>query len=107
MMGRKIVYVCSPFRGDKARNKEYARELTLNAIRLNLTPITPHLYITECLSDSIEEERILGLNVAMDLLIHSDAILLGNKYGISDGMQAELNTAKEYGIPILEKGLTI
>lgn len=52
-----LAYICSPFSGEVARNKAYARELTQDVIRLNLAPITPHLYITECLDDDVIEER--------------------------------------------------
>ena len=41
----KTAYICSPYSGDIKRNKEYARELTLKAIKDGYAPITPHLYI--------------------------------------------------------------
>ena len=42
----RTAYICSPYSGDTKRNKEYARELTLKAIKDGYAPITPHLYIT-------------------------------------------------------------
>jgi len=58
----KTAYICSPYSGDIKRNKEYARELTLKAIKDGYAPITPHLYITECLDDNDPKQRELGLN---------------------------------------------
>ena len=48
----KTAYICSPYSGDIKRNKAYARELTLQAIKDGYAPITPHLYITEVLNDN-------------------------------------------------------
>ena len=64
----KTAYICSPYSGDIKRNKAYARELTLKAIKDGYVPITPHLYITECLNDNEPLERELGLRTAIQLL---------------------------------------
>ena len=42
-----LLYVCSPYRGDTKRNKEYARKLTRAAINNGFVPVTVHLYLTE------------------------------------------------------------
>ena len=90
----KTAYICSPYSGDIKRNKEYARELTLRAIKDGYAPITPHLYITECLNDNEPLERELGLKIAIDLLQKCDAIYIGRKYGVSQGMKAEIIIAR-------------
>lgn len=59
-MEEKLCYVCSPYRGDVARNVKYAQELTGRAVRRGLVPITPHLYITQALDDNDPAERALG-----------------------------------------------
>lgn len=66
----KTAYICSPYSGDIKRNKAYARELTLKAIKDGYAPITPHLYITECLNDKEPLERDLGLNAGLALLLY-------------------------------------
>ena len=38
-----LLYVCSPYRGDTKRNKEYARKLTRAAINNGFVPVTVHL----------------------------------------------------------------
>ena len=76
--------------GDTKRNKQYARELTAHAIQLGYAPITPHLYITECLNDNEPSQRDLGLNADIALLSVCEIIIVGIKYGISDGMEREI-----------------
>ena len=90
----KTAYICSPYSGDIKRNKEYARELTLRAIKDGYAPITPHLYITECLDDNEPSQRDLGLRTAIQLLKKCDAIYIGRKYGVSEGMKAEIIIAR-------------
>lgn len=99
-MTDKVVYICSPYSGDVARNKQYARELTKFAIECNLIPITPHLYLTEALDDRIPEQRELGLTVGLKLLDSCNALLFGSDYGISKGMQGEISKARVLGLPI-------
>lgn len=62
--GRRV-YICSPYRAkDDAeldRNIDYAQELTYKALKVGLVPITPHLYMTQCLNEDNPEERAAGL----------------------------------------------
>ena len=90
----KTAYICSPYSGDTKRNKQYARELTAHAIQLGYAPITPHLYITECLDDNEPEQRDVGLTIALELLNKCDVIYVGDTYGISDGMEREIVKAR-------------
>ena len=94
----KTAYICSPYSGDTKRNKQYARELTARAIQLGYAPITPHLYITEGLDDNDPEQRELGLNAGIALLSVCDIIIVGIKYGISDGMEREIFKARRAGL---------
>ena len=96
-------YVCSPYKGNlikRIRNKMYARKLTKIVVDCKATPITPHLYLTEILKDSNPEERKIGTNLSLELLKMCDVILVGTKYGVSEGMAAELELAKKMGIDI-------
>lgn len=96
-----LCYICSPFRGDIKRNKEYARELTKAAITNGFAPITVHLYITEVTDDNDPEERKIGMAAGMRILEHCKYILIGNRYGISEGMKAEITKAAIKGIIML------
>jgi hypothetical protein len=98
----KTAYICSPYSGDTKRNKQYARELTARAIQDGYAPITPHLYITECLDDNEPSQRELGLNAGLALLSVCDIIIVGTKYGISDGMETEIFRARRLGLEEVE-----
>lgn len=97
-------YICSPYRGnvfERIRNRRYARYLTKKAIRMGYAPITPHLYITQVLNDKIPEERKQGLEAGLKLLKPCKYILIGGKYGISEGMKAEIEEAAAAGKKII------
>lgn len=99
-----LLYVCSPYRGDTKRNKEYARKLTRAAINNDFVPVTVHLYLTEVTDDQNPEERSRGMAAGMKILENCKYILIGNRYGISDGMKAELTFAAVKGkIMLYEK----
>ena len=60
-MNNNLLYVCSPYRGEIRRNKEYARELTKAALNSGFAPVTVHLYMTEVLDEEKPEERSRGM----------------------------------------------
>lgn len=96
-----LLYVCSPYRGDTKRNKEYARKLTRTALENGFVPVTVHLYLTEVTDDNIPEERSRGMAAGMAVLENCKFILVGDRYGISEGMKAELTFAALKGIVML------
>ncbi len=100
-MGNNLLYVCSPYRGKVKRNKEYARELTRAAIDSGFAPVTVHLYLTEVLDDNKPEERSRGMVAGQDILKRCGYILLGEKYGISEGMKEEIALAALKGLTML------
>ena len=99
------VYICSPYRAKDGaeldRNIDYAQELTRQALHANLAPITPHLYMTQCLDESKTEERTEGLTAGLALLKICDFIIVGVKYGISEGMRREIAAADAAGIEVV------
>lgn len=99
-----LLYVCSPYRGDTKRNKEYARKLTRAALDNGFIPVTVHLYLTEATDDTNPEERVRGMAAGMKILENCKYILIGDRYGISEGMKAELTFAAVKGkIMLYEK----
>ena len=99
-----LLYVCSPYRGDTKRNKEYARKLTRAALDNGFIPVTEHLYLTEATDDTNPEERVRGMAAGMKMLENCKYILVGDRYGISEGMKAELTFAAVKGkIMLYEK----
>ena len=60
--------------------------------------VAPHLYITNCLNDSKSEERKRGLEASLEILKKCDVVYVGQKFGISKGMAAEIKEAETLGI---------
>ena len=100
----KLVYICSPYRATDAetlqRNIEYAKTLTRAALLRGECPVTTHIYMTQCVDESIGEERKIGLAAGTEILRRCDLVIVGMKYGISEGMAAEIQCAKDRGILI-------
>lgn len=96
-----LLYVCSPYRGDTKRNKEYARKLTRTALDNGFVPVTVHLYLTEVTDDQNPEERKRGMAAGMAILENCKYILIGDKYGLSEGMKQEIAFAAFKGIVML------
>lgn len=100
----KVAYICSPYRAENSseleRNLAYAKELTRKAVDAGYAPVTPHLYLTQCLDDSIEEERAAGMMAASEILLLCDVVFVGDKYGISEGMASEIGLANDCEIKV-------
>lgn len=99
---KKLVYICSPLRGDILKNLTnaagYCREVVDNWP--DVIPIAPHLYFTQFLNDNRPNERLLGMEMGLALLDMCEELWV---YGIdhpSEGMKAELEYAKANGITI-------
>lgn len=99
------VYICSPYRAKDGaqldRNIDYAQALTKRALEAGLAPITPHLYMTQCLNEDKPEERAAGMAAGLTLLKSCDFVIVGIKYGISEGMSAEIAAADAAGIEVV------
>ena len=96
-MKSKLVYVCSPYRGETEKHRKYAKELTRAVLEAGGVPVTPHLYIALVLDDKEPEERKLGLSAGHELLRNCPFILVGGKFGISEGMRSEIELARQIG----------
>jgi len=99
MEKNNLAYVCSPYRGNalqRIRNIRYARQITKSAISLGYTPITTHLYLTQVLNDDIPKERRQGLRAGKEILEACGTIIIGARYGISEGMATEVKAAQEH-----------
>lgn len=95
----KIIYVCSPLRGDEERNIIRARGYCRDVLRQGHLPIAPHVYFTQFMDDKVQEERERGLEMGLELLTWCDELWV---YGsrISDGMAREIEFAIMFGAPV-------
>ena len=96
---RNLVYICSPYRGETERNITYARDLVRYVLQYGV-PICPHLYLPQVLDDSNPAEREQALHIGLELLSCCDMLLVGTRYGISEGMQAEIDRAEALGMSV-------
>lgn len=101
-MRKKLVYICSPCRGDVEKNIEKAQRYCREAVELwdDVIPIAPHVYFTQFLDDTKQEERAAGMDMGLSLLAMCDELWV---YGIenpSKGMRSEIEYAKQHQIPI-------
>lgn len=99
-----LYYICSPYRGvtkeEVEKHIKYARKLTRAVLLHGFGAIAPHLYMTNCLDDSKPEERKRGLEASLEILKKCDVVYVGQKFGISEGMAAEIKEAEKLGISV-------
>ena len=96
----KLVYICSPYRGDVEENVRKAQLYSAKAMidHPDVLPIAPHLLFTQFLDDTDPEQRRIRLDAGLDLLSICDELWV---YGEpSEGMAAEIRLAEELCIPI-------
>lgn len=105
-MRKRLIYICSPLRGDIEKNIQKAQGYCREAVDLwpDVIPIAPHVYCTQFLDDTIPQEREAGMELGIALLDMCDELWV---YGInnpSEGMKKEIAYAKEHGIPVKDAG---
>ncbi len=98
-MGR-IVFVCSPYRGDIERNVAYARRAARSCLLRGDIPIVPHLMYPGALDDSVEQERDIALLACVGLLERCEVLLVFQDLGVSSGMRSEIGAARTFQIPV-------
>lgn len=98
----KLVYICSPLKGDIQGNIEKAIGYCREALLQDYNPIAPHIYYTQILDDTKAEERELGMKCGIELLPMCDELWV---YGEpSEGMKKEIDYWNEYvKRPIIRK----
>lgn len=91
---RPIVYICSPYsHGCINTNIENARKYSRFAVDRHYLPITPHIYFTQFMDDTVSEERETA--IFMNFVLMSKCVELW-VFGdtISAGMKAEIERAE-------------
>ena len=91
---RPLVYICSPYsHGCINTNIENARKYSRFAVDRHYLPITPHIYFTQFMDDTVFEERETA--IFMNLVLMSKCVELW-VFGdtISAGMKAEIERAE-------------
>lgn len=102
-MSRRLVYICSPLRGDYEANAENARTYCRVVMRYgpaDVIPLAPHIYFPQFLDDTDDEERRIGMAAGIALLDRCEELWAFGLDNPSEGMSAEIEHAKERGIPV-------
>ena len=99
-MSKKLVYICSPCRGDYEKNIDNAAIYSHEAIMRGYIPITPHLYFTRFMDDTKSNERSIAMEAGCQLLLMCSEVWVFGLDQPSEGMQAEIALAIRHGIPI-------
>lgn len=94
---RPIVYICSPFAGDRKRNVQAARRYCRYAVDVGCIPIAPHLFFPQFMDEDTER----GLAIFMGNVLLSkcyEVWVFGDN--VSAGMAAEIAYAGKKGKPV-------
>lgn len=90
----KLVILESPYAGKTISeieyNVQYARQCMLDSLKRGEAPMVSHLLYTQCLDDTIPEERNLGIEAGLAFKKIVNKTVVYTDLGISKGM--------EYGI---------
>lgn len=92
----KLIYICSPFRGDTATNTEAAQRYCRDVYEKNCIPVAPHLYLPQFLNDDEPQERDLALRIGLRLIDYCSEVWVHGDI-ISDGMRGEIDYATTTG----------
>jgi|GEM_PF-6193841 len=96
MAKMKLVYICSPYRGNIQENTAAAQRYCRDAYEKNCIPVAPHLYLPQFLDDDIPEERDLALRIGLRLINYCSEVWV-HGHTISPGMRGEIEYAKTAG----------
>jgi len=101
-----LVYIATPYRSDDKelfeKQLQYTKTLARKQVVMGHDVIVPHLYYPRFLDDSNIDERSLGMASARSLMLRCDLVLVGIKYGKSEGVLAEIEYAERYNLLVKE-----
>lgn len=104
-MKKKMVFVCSPLRGDFETNRKVAELLCRIVALKGHLPFAPHIYFTRFLDEFTGVERTMGIESGLQILELCDEMWVFSFDGvISEGMRIEIEHAKALGKPIFTFG---
>lgn len=97
---KRLIYICSPLRGDIERNIRKAQTYCREAVEFGVIPLAPHIYFTQFLDDRIPHERKIGMELGNEILKKCKEVWVYGIQNPSEGMKAEIELAKKFGIPV-------
>jgi len=95
----KLIFICSPYRGDIEANTARAKRYCYFAHTKGVAPLAPHLHNPHFLEENLPEERQAGIAIGIEYLRRSDELwCFGDR--VSEGMEMELQAAHHMKIPV-------
>lgn len=92
-----LVFICSPYRGDREKNTERVKRYCWHAAIEQKIPIAPHLYFTQFLLDDSCVERHEGMRMGLDLLRRCSEMRIYCTE-LTEGMIGEIKEARNQNI---------
>jgi len=100
MASSRFVYILSPWRADdsidQSINKVYALCCLKDSIDRGETPIAVHLLYPQVLDE--ESDRGTGISLGFNWIARVDYCVVYTNRGVSEGMNSEIEKAKEMGV---------
>jgi len=98
----KLIYVCSPYRGDIRTNTEQAKGYCRKIVQEGDIPLASHLLFPQFVDDSIASERERAMEMNLEIMRHCDEVhVFGHQ--VSFGMLQEMQAAKKLRIPVVQE----
>jgi hypothetical protein len=99
---KKLVYICSPYKGDTETNTQNALYYCAAAFAAGYIPIAPHVYFTRFTDDNNRKERAEGLAAGKQLLLLCSEVWVFGLDKPSKGMREEIALAIRSGIRVFD-----
>ena len=98
----KKVIIESPYAGDIERNIKYARVCLKDSLSRGEAPMASHLLYTQegVLDDTVESERMQGINAGLAWLEVADLHVFYIDYGMSKGMECARRFSMGSGVKV-------
>lgn len=95
----KMVYICSPYRGDTEKNTKNVKRYCLFTSLERKIPVAPHLYFTQFLDDGSSLERYEGTQMGLELMQYCEEMRIYCTE-LTEGMIAEIRRARELNLKL-------
>jgi hypothetical protein len=100
---RRLVYLESPFAGDRERNAAYLKAAMRDSLARGEAPFASHALYVQFLDDSIPEERELGIAAGLAWGLKAEATVVYMDLGVSPGMQRGIDAAHAVKRPVEQR----
>lgn len=97
----------SPFGADPDRFIPCGRACVADSLKRDEAPMAMHLLYTQpgVLNDRVPTDRAKGMSAAFEWYRAAEKVVVYRDFGISNGMQAGIDLAISYGLPIEYRSL--